>query len=78
MVHAELGSNQLCTAGGIDCRLKNTKINYRVANTTCVSLASNLPKDRGILPDHYVTQDIDDYLDKVDAVKNFTLDLIEE
>ena len=78
IVGEELGSNQLCTAGGSSCRLKNTRIDYYVADITCVSLATTLPEDRGIMPDHVVIQNIDDYLNNVDAVKNFTLGLIKD
>ena len=36
----------------------------------------SLRDEIGILPDFFVTQSIDDYLNKVDAVKNYTLKLI--
>jgi hypothetical protein len=47
-----------------------------VANNTHISTATKLPDETGILPDFFVTQNIDDYLNKVDAVKNYTLELI--
>lgn len=78
IVGEELGSNQFCSAGQTVCRLSNTKLQYYVANNTHVTTATSLPDEVGILPDHYVTQGIDDYLNKVDRVKQFTIGLINE
>lgn len=77
IVGEELGSNQFCSAGSTTCRLKNTKLDYYVANNTHVSTATDLPDEKGIMPDHFVTQNIDQYLKNVDVVKEFTLKLIE-
>ncbi len=76
IVGEELGSNQFCSAGQKICRLANTKLEYYVANNTHESTATSLPDEVGILPDHYVTQNIEEYLAKVDAVKDFTIKLI--
>jgi hypothetical protein len=57
-------------------RLRNTKFVVHSANNTHVSTATKLPDNVGILPDYFVTQSIDDYLKKVDAVKNYALNLI--
>ncbi len=78
IVGEELGSNQFCSAGQAVCRLSNTKLIYYVANNTHVSAATSLPDEIGILPDHYVTQDIESYLEKKDVVKEFTLSLIRQ
>ncbi len=78
IIGEELGSNQFCTAGQTLCRLNHTKLVVSVANNTHVSTATNLPDERGILPDFYVTQTIDEYVNKVDAVKRFTLNLIKK
>jgi len=77
IVGEELGSNQFCSAGQKICRLSKTKLEYYVANNTHESTATSLPDEVGILPDHYVTQNIDEYLNKVDAVKAYTLKLIQ-
>lgn len=76
IIGEELGSNQFCTAGQTMFRLKNTKFVVSSANNTHISTATQLPDDKGILPNYFVTQSIDDYLNKVDAVKNYTLKLI--
>lgn len=76
IVGEELGSNQFCSAGQQICRLSHTKLVYYVANNTHESLATSFPDETGILPDYYVTQSIDEYLNKIDAVKLFTIKLI--
>ena len=76
IVGEELGSNQFCSAGQKICRLKNTKLQYDVANNTHESLAISLPDEKGILPDHYVNQSIDEYLNRKDAVMDYTIKLV--
>ncbi|MBK8634792.1 MAG: peptidase S41 [Saprospiraceae bacterium] len=78
IIGEELGSNQFCSAGQTTCRLSNTKLVFHVANNTHVTSATELPDEKGILPDHYVTQNIDDYLNRVDVVRNFTLHLVKQ
>lgn len=78
IIGEELGSNQFCTAGQTLFRLNNTKLVVSSANNTHISSAINLPDDKGILPDFFVTQSIDDYLNKVDVVKNYAIKLIKE
>ena len=76
IVGEELGSNQFCTAGQTLFRLRNTKFVVSSANNTHISTATKLPDSVGILPDYFVTQSIDDYLNKIDAVKQYALKLI--
>ena len=78
IVGEELGSNQFCSAGMTTRRLSNTKLVYYVANNTHESLAINLPDETGILPDHAVTQGVDDFLIKRDAVKAYTIQLVKQ
>lgn len=78
IVGEELGSNQYCTAGQTIARLTNTKLNYFIADTGFKTMATSLPDETGILPDHFVTQSIDEYLNKVDAVKEFTIKLVNQ
>lgn len=78
IVGEELGSNQFCSAGQKICRLSNTKLEYYVANNTHESTATSLPDEVGILPDHAVTQSIDDYLNNEDAVKAYTIQLVQK
>ncbi len=78
IIGEELGSNQFCSAGGKSFRLSNTKLVYTVADNTHESMATSLPDESGILPDIYVTQSVEDYLNRIDAVKEHTLKLINE
>jgi hypothetical protein len=48
---------------------------YFVANNTHVTTATSLPDEQGIMPDHQVTQSIEDYLKKADTVKEFAIKL---
>lgn len=76
IIGEELGSNQFCSAGSTTCRLKNTKLSYYVANNTHISTATSLPDEIGILPDHYLHQNIDDVISRRDVVKEFALGLL--
>ena len=78
IIGEELGSNQFCTAGQTLFRLKNSKFVVSSANNTHISTATELPNAKGILPDIYVTQGIDDYLKKTDTVKSYTMNLIDQ
>jgi tetratricopeptide (TPR) repeat protein len=78
IIGEELGSNQFCTAGQTLFRLKNSKFVVSAANNTHISTATELPNATGILPDIYVTQSIDDYVKRVDTVKNYAIKLIGE
>jgi hypothetical protein len=49
---------------------------FYVANTESRLHAVDLPDEKGILPDYYITQNIDEYLNNVDTLKEFTVDLI--
>lgn len=77
IIGEELGSNQFCTAGQMLTRLSNTKLVVSVANNTHISTATELPVEKGVLPDYYITQSIDEYLNKVDAVKISHLNILE-
>ncbi len=76
IIGEELGSNQFCSAGQTICRLSNTKLEYYVADNTHESSATSLPDEKGILPDHYVMQSIEEYLNHKDTVKEFAIKLI--
>ncbi|MEI2675852.1 MAG: S41 family peptidase [Chitinophagaceae bacterium] len=78
IVGEELGSNQFCSAGMTTCRLSNTKLVYYVANNTHELLAITLPDETGILPDYYISQSIDEYLQKIDVVRDFTIELVKK
>ena len=78
IVGEELGSNQFCTAGQTIRRLSNTKLVFYIANAASKTTVTSLLDEVGILPNYYVTQSIDDYLNNIDTVKDFTINLIEK
>ena len=77
IIGEELGSNKFCTGGQKMLRLPNTGIIYVVGRNTYETTATSSAVDRGIMPDHEVSQSIDDYLNNIDAVMKYTLKLIE-
>ena len=78
IIGEELGSNQFCTAGQTIFKLKNTRLEFYSANNSNRVAVNSLPDERGILPEHNVDQSIDDYLNKVDVVKDYVVHLIKE
>ena len=76
IVGEELGSNQFCTGGQKMLRLPNTGIIYVVGRNTYETIATSLPIERGIMPDHEVSQSIKDYLNHTDRVMEYTKALI--
>lgn len=76
IIGEELGSNQFCTAGQTIFKLKNTRLQFHSANNENRVAVTSLPDERGILPDHYVQQNIHEYLQRIDVVKNYTINLI--
>ncbi|WP_273568959.1 S41 family peptidase [Maribacter halichondriae] len=76
LIGEELGSNQFCTGGQKRLRLPNTDINYAVGRNTYVTTATSLPDNRGIIPDHEIVQNIDDHLNGVDTIMEYTLGII--
>lgn len=78
MVGEELGSNQFCTGGATASRLSNTKFDYRIGNNNNKTTATELPDEVGILPDYYVSQSIDEYLNREDVVMETAFELIDK
>lgn len=76
IVGEELGSNKLCTGGQKRLRLPNTGIQYSVARNNYETTANSLPIDRGVMPNHFVNQGIEDYTNNIDTVMKFTLEMI--
>mgnify|MGYP003663579770 CR=1 FL=1 len=77
IIGEELGGNHFCTGGQRPYKLTNTEVFYYVGRYTHISSADSFPDERGIMPDHYVTENIKDYLNNDDRVMDYTLRLIE-
>lgn len=79
LIGEEAGSNYICTANqrrGV--KLSNTGISFSVAQNTYFTTAQNYAKNRGILPDHHIVQNIQDFLNQQDTVMKYTLELIKD
>ena len=74
----ELGSNQFCSAGQTIYKLKNTRLQFYSANNTNRVNVSSTEDARGIIPEHLVFQNIDEFIDEVDAVKDYAIKLIHD
>ncbi len=77
LIGEESGGTYSCNDYSLNLDLKNTGVSTRIARSTFTTTAKNLPKGKGILPDHYVIQNIQDFLKGRDTVMEYTLDLIE-
>lgn len=73
IIGEELGSNQFCSAGQSIFRLPNTRLEYYVANNTHKAAVIGFDDALGIMPDVFITQSIDDYLNQKDVVKEHAL-----
>lgn len=76
IIGEELGSNRFCTANQKRYTMPHTGISYSVARNTFITTAESTSADRGILPDHWITQSIQDHLNNIDTVLEYTLELI--
>ncbi len=76
LIGEELGSNEFSTAGQNFFRSKNTEIFYTIGRYTYITATDSKNYTRGIMPDYYLTQSIEDYLNKIDTVLDYTLKLI--
>jgi len=78
IIGEELGSNQFCTANQKKYTMPHTGISYSVARNTFITTASSYAADQGIMPDHFVTQSIQDHLNNIDTVLEYALELIKQ
>jgi len=78
IIGEELGGNHFCTGGQRPFKLSNTDVFYWVGRYTNISSADKFPDNRGIMPDHFVVQNIEDYLNDVDKVMDYTIKHIQE
>ncbi|RKN79407.1 S41 family peptidase [Ulvibacterium marinum] len=76
LIGEESGGTYTCNDYSFSLELKNTGITTRIARSTFTTTAENLPKDKGIVPDHNVVQSIQDFLRGQDTVMEYTFDLI--
>ena len=78
IIGEESGGTYLCNDGSRTLRLQNTGVSCRIARVTFTTTAKNLPRERGVIPDKIVVQNINDYINNIDTVLNYTLKLIKD
>ncbi len=78
IIGEELGGNHFCTGGQRIFKLKNTEVFYKVGRYTNITSTDSFDVNRGIMPDHYVVQSIEDFLKDKDVVMEFTMELIKK
>ena len=76
LIGEEPNGNHLTFGGQKWFQLSNSGIKYCVGRNRYVAAATDFTKGVGILPDHNITQSIDDYLKDKDSVLDYTLDLV--
>ena len=77
-VGEETGATYTCNDNSKNYTLKNTDLSLRVARRIYKTTAGTLTSKHGILPDHRVIPDIDNFLNNTDTVLSYTLRLIEK
>lgn len=75
-IGTETGSTYICNAAVRVFSLKNTKIGLKIATGSFAAAVDGFPKDHGIIPDHFVTEKLEDLKIGKDTVLDYALDLI--
>lgn len=76
LIGEEAGATYTANDNSRSFKLTNTEMSYRVARNTFFTTAKNLPKNRGVLPDHHISQNITDFVNGTDTVLEYTIALI--
>jgi len=78
-IGTEGGATYKCNAGkNTHIDLENTRIMLYFGRSTFAAAVENMDKTRGILPDHFVEQTYQDFLNSKDTVLEYTFDLIKK
>lgn len=72
----ESGSTFSCHNNSLYFLLPNTQIGGKVARTTFETAVTGMSWEKGIMPDYYVKPDIEDLLNNVDTIMEYTLHII--
>ena len=78
IIGEELASNRFCTANQKKYSMPHSGISFSVARNTFITSAQSSPDSHGVLPDHFITQGIEDHLNNIDTVLEYALQLIEK
>ena len=78
LVGEEAGSSYYSNGGMVSHMGTHTAVTYMIASETYFTSATGLPRDRGVLPDHYVYKSAQDILNNKDAQMHYVLNIIKE
>lgn len=78
IIGEEAGGTYTCNDSGKWFELKHSGLKLRMARQSFKTIASTLPRDRGVMPDHPVRVNGQDVLSGKDAVMEYTLRMIEK
>ena len=78
LIGEEAGATYTVNDNSKNFNLTNTGISYKVARNTFFTTAKGLPKDRGVLPDHHISQGITDFSNNTDTILEYAIQLIEK
>ena len=78
IIGEELGGNHFCVGGQRPFKLANTSVFYSVGRYTNITDVNAESDDRGVMPDYFVKESIQDYLNDVDTVMEYTMELIQK
>jgi hypothetical protein len=76
MIGEESGGTYSCNDSGRWFELKYSKLKLRMARASFKTVADELPRDKGIQPDHEIKGASMDLVNGKDTVLNYTIDLI--
>jgi len=76
MIGETSGSSYSCNDNALSATLPHTRIRVRVPRSVFETAVEGFERGKGIRPDHEVKQGIDDFLNGVDTVMEYTLRLI--
>jgi len=76
LIGEETGATFTCNDGSRSYHLKNTRIQGHIASRTFAAAVHDLPRNRGIIPDHPVVQSPEDMAKGIDTVLEYALNLM--
>jgi hypothetical protein len=78
MIGEESGGTYTCNDSGKWFELKHSKLRLRMATQTFKTVADELPRERGIVPDYEITPSSMDVINSKDTVFEYAMKLIEK
>ncbi len=76
LIGEESNGGIVYTGGQRMNRLTNTGVFYMVGRVNHITNAPSVSEERGVFPDHYVVQTLEDFLTHTDTIMNYVIKLI--